>query len=63
MTTKQAIFEIMTVNDSTKKLVRQRAKFLCEYIEYQETPTHPLLQFAVKLISASNLKYLQFHLV
>ncbi|WP_190240750.1 hypothetical protein [Nostoc sp. 'Peltigera membranacea cyanobiont' 210A] len=36
----------MTVNDSTKKLVRQRAKFLCEYIEYQETPTHPLLQFA-----------------
>ena len=43
----------MTVNDSTKKLVRERAKYLCEYCHSQEEASAAL--FAIDHITPQSL--------
>ncbi|MDZ8035015.1 HNH endonuclease [Nostoc sp. DedSLP04] len=44
----------MTVNDATKKLVRQRAKFLCEYCHSSEEASAAL--FSIDHITPQSLK-------
>ncbi|WP_442942756.1 HNH endonuclease [Nostoc sp.] len=44
----------MTVNDATKKLVKQRAKFLCEYCHSSEEASAAL--FSIDHIIPQSLK-------